>query len=232
MSSNGLRLKPVNQNNVLKDKVYESLKSAITSMDIYSGATDTKLDERRLAAELGVSRTPIREALTLLEKEGLVKMIPRRGAFVVRKTKQEILQIICVWGALESLAARLATVHASDKEIGKLRKTFVNLDDPKKALAEIDEYSDENISFHQAILRLSKCDLLEEIAKGLFVHMRAIRSRSIKGGHGDRLVDSVVDHLHIIEALEKRDAKLAEKTVQEHTNHLSEHVKQHLEWPE
>lgn len=231
MPTNNLRLKPVDQNNVLKDKVYESLKSAITSMDIYSESTDTKLDERRLAGELGVSRTPIREALTLLEKEGLVKMIPRRGAFVVRKTKQEILQIICVWGALESLAARLATEHASDKEIAGLRKAFVNLDNPKKAFAEIDEYSDENIRFHQAIIRLSKCELLGEIAGGLFVHMRAIRSRSIRAGQ-DRLVDSVVDHLHIIEALEKRNSKLAEKYVREHTDHLAEHVKQHLNWVE
>lgn len=228
MPTKELRLKPIDSNNVLKSKVYDQLKSAITSMDIYSADTDTKLDERRLADELGVSRTPIREALMLLEKEGLIRMIPRRGAFVVRKTKKEILEMICVWGALESLAARLATKNASDKEIAGLRESFVNLDDPSSALAAIDEYSEKNIRFHQSIIRLSKCQLLQEIADGLFVHMRAIRARSVKErGH---LSNSVVDHVHIIEALEKRDSQLAEKYVREHTNHLSEHVNKYVTW--
>ncbi len=228
MPTKELRLKPIDSNNVLKSKVYDQLKSAITSMDIYSVDTDTKLDERRLADELGVSRTPIREALMLLEKEGLIRMIPRRGAFVVRKTKKEILEMICVWGALESLAARLATKNASDKEIAALRETFVDVDDPSTALAEIDEYSEKNIRFHQSIIRLSKCELLQEIADGLFVHMRAIRARSVK--ERGQLSNSVVDHVHIIEALEKRDSKLAEQCVREHTNHLSEHVNKYVTW--
>ncbi|PUB76170.1 MAG: GntR family transcriptional regulator [gamma proteobacterium symbiont of Ctena orbiculata] len=230
MPTKELRLKPIDSNNVLKSKVYDQLKAAITSMDIYAAETDTKLDERRLADELGVSRTPIREALMLLEKEGLIRMIPRRGAFVVRKTKREILEMICVWGALESLAARLATVNASDKEISGLRETFVNLDDANSALAAIDEYSEKNIRFHQSIIRLSKCELLQDIADGLFVHMRAIRSRSVKERR--QLADSVVEHVHIIEALEKRDAVLAEKLVREHTDHLSTHVKKYVTWVE
>lgn len=230
MPVNDMHLKPVDTNMALKGKVYESLKSAITAMDIYADDVDRKLDERHLAEELGVSRTPVREALTLLEKDGLVQMIPRRGAFVVRKTKQEILELICVWGALESLAASLASTQASDAEIADLRETFVSLDDSKGAVAEIDEYSGDNIRFHQAIIRLSKCDLLSEIAEGLFVHMRAIRSRSIKAQ--DREADPVVDHLYLIEALEKRDAGLAEKLVREHTNHLSEHVKKYVNWVE
>ena len=228
MPPKSMNLKPVDASFILKDKVYDALKSAIMSMDIYSDETETKLDERRLAEDLGVSRTPIREALTLLEKEGLVRMIPRRGAFVVRKTKREILEMICVWGALESLAARLASVRASDKEIAGLRKVFVNLKDPDQAMAAIDEYSEKNIRFHQSIIGLSKCELLSEISEGLFVHMRAIRARSIKGR--GRVSESVVDHLQIIEALERRDAELAEKLVREHTNHLSEHIKQHVDW--
>ena len=101
---------------------------------------------------------------------------------------------------------------------------FVNLDDTKRALAAIDEYSDENIRFHQAIIRLGKCELLSDIADGLFIHMHAIRARSLRGH--DRVAGSVVDHLHIIEAMEQRDAELAEKLVREHTDHLAEHVKE------
>jgi DNA-binding GntR family transcriptional regulator len=224
MVARKLRLKPVNANVVLKDKVYEALRSAIVSMDFYAENANAKLDERRLAEELGVSRTPIREALSRLEQEGLVRMESRRGTFVIRKTKQEILQVICVWGALESLASRLGCEHASDEEIESLRKVFVNLDDTERALAAIDEYSDENIRFHQAIIRLGKCELLSDIAEGLFIHMHAIRARSLKGH--DRVAGSVVDHLNIIEAMEQRDAELAEKLVREHTDHLAEHVKE------
>jgi DNA-binding GntR family transcriptional regulator len=224
MVARKLRLKPVNANVVLKDKVYEALRSAIISMDFYAENANTKLDERRLAEELGVSRTPIREALSRLEQEGLVRIESRRGAFVIRKTKQEILQVICVWGALESLASRLGCEHATDDEIAGLRKMFVNLDDTERALADIDEYSDENIRFHQAIIRLGRCELLSDIAEGLFIHMHAIRARSLRGH--DRVAGSVVDHLHIIEAIEQRDAELAEKLVREHTDHLAEHVKE------
>lgn len=228
MVTRNMRLKPVDAGVVLKDKVYEALRSAIISMDIYSEDTDAKLDERRLAEELGVSRTPIREALSRLEQEGLVRMVPRRGTFVVRKSRREILQIIRVWGALEGLAARLGCVHASDAEIAGLRKVFVNLDDAERAMAAIDEYSDENIRFHQSIIRLGKCELLSEIAESLFIHMQAIRSRSLRGP--DRVAESVVDHLHIIEAMEQRDAQQAETLVREHTDHLVEHVNEFVNW--
>ena len=223
-----IRLKRVDANVVLKEKVYEALKSAIVAMDIYAEDANDKLDERRMAEELGVSRTPIREALSRLEQEGLVRLEPRRGTFVVRKSRQEILEMICVWGALEGLAARLGCVNASDEQIADLRKVFVHLDSPERAIAAIDEYSEENIQFHQSMIRLSKCELLSEITEGLFIHMHAIRARSLRGH--DRVAESVVDHLHIIEAMEKRDAELAEKLVREHTEHLAHHVNEFVNW--
>ena len=223
-----IRLKPVDANVGLKDKVYEALRSAIILVDIYSDDADAKLDERRMAEELGVSRTPIREALSRLEQEGLVRTEPRRGTFVVRKSRQEILEMICVWGALESLAARLGCANASDEQIAGLRKVFVHLGSPERAMAAIDEYSDENIHFHQMMIRLGKCELLSEIADRLFIHMHAIRARSLRGQ--GRVAESVVDHLNIIEAMEQRDAVLAEKLVREHTDHLAQHVKEFVNW--
>lgn len=230
MPKPAIKLRPLNVNTVLKDRVYEALKSAISLMDIYADEDPPKLDERRLAEELGVSRTPIREALSRLEQEGLVRNIPRRGAFVVRKTKREILEMICVWGALEGLAARMATVHASDEEIAGLRRMFATFRDSEGASAHIDEYSEKNINFHQAIIRLSKCELLENIAEGLFIHMRSIRSRTIR--ERQRVTDSIIDHMHIIEALEDRDAELSERYVREHTNELKEHINDYVDWLE
>jgi len=230
MDKHNIKLEPLNVPTVLKDRVYEALKTAISAMDIYADEEAPKLDERRLADELGVSRTPIREALSRLEQEGLVQNVPRRGAFVVRKTKKEILEMICVWGALESLAARLATVHASDEEIANLRNMFATFKDPRGASAHIDEYSEKNIMFHQAIIRLSKCDLLVDIAEGLFVHINSIRSRTIK--ERQRVTGSIIDHMHIIEALEQRDGDLSERYVREHTNALKEHIKKFVDWLE
>ncbi len=113
-----LQLNRVESSTALKDRIYAELKRAITSFDIYNGsASEYRLDERQLSEELGVSRTPIREALVRLENEGFVKNIPRRGAFVARKSKKEILEMLVVWAALESMAARLVTEHASDREI-------------------------------------------------------------------------------------------------------------------
>ena len=113
------------------------------------------MDERQLSEEFGVSRTPVREAITRLEQEGFVKVYPRRGAFVVRKSKKEILEMITVWAALESMAARLITQNASDAEIATLRDMFATFDDDR-VQAEIDEYSEHNIQFHQAILSMSR----------------------------------------------------------------------------
>src|ERR1700676_2388954 len=93
-------------------EAYAALKRAITAIDIYAHPDEVRLDERRLSQDLGVSRTPIREAMTLLEQEGFVRTRPRRGIYVVRKTKREIVEMIQVWGALESLAARLITCTA------------------------------------------------------------------------------------------------------------------------
>ncbi len=228
MSSPILSLRPVDTNNVLKEKVYNALKDAITSMDIYGDDEPPKLDERRLAEELGVSRTPVRESISRLERDGLVITIPRRGAFVVRKTKKEVLEIIYVWAALESMAARIATEVASDKEIAKLRTMFATFDAPDDPRAHIDEYSDTNIKFHQALIDLAKCDLLSQTASGLLVHMRAIRAKTIK--EGDRVEKSVVDHMHIIEALEARDTELAERLAREHTLNLGKHVEQYVDY--
>src|ERR1700674_5265512 len=94
-------------------EAYAALKRAICAMDIYDHPEEIRLDERRLSEGLGVSRTAIREAMTLLEQEGFVRTRPRRGIFVVRKTKREIIEMITVMASLESMAARLAAARAA-----------------------------------------------------------------------------------------------------------------------
>ncbi len=220
-------VQPIEASFSLKDKAYESLKQAITSMNLYAEAVEPRLDERQLAEELGVSRTPLREAIARLEQEGFVRTVARKGVFVVRKSKREILEMITVWAALESMAARLITLDASDGEIASLREMFATFEDDQ-VIAHIDEYSDTNIRFHQALLKMSKCELLNELAENLFIHMRSIRMRTIS--EDDRASRSIIDHMHIIEALERRDTALAERLVREHSLGLAAHVEKNVNY--
>ncbi len=220
-----LDLQPIEEDLSLKSRIYTQLKDAITGMNIYNDNVELRLDERQLSEHLGISRTPLREALARLEHEGLVKIVPRKGVYIVRKSKAEILEMITVWAALESMAARLITKNASDDEIASLRQMFSTFEDDK-VQAHIDEYSDANIRFHQAILKMGRCKLIEEIADSLFMYMRAIRARTIS--EDNRANRSIVDHMHIIEALEARDTQLAEELVRQHTLDLLEHVNKNV----
>ncbi len=220
-------IQPIDTGFSLKARIYDSLKQAITSMNIYAQPGEPRLDERRLAEDLGVSRTPLREAIARLEQEGFVRTVPRKGVFVVRKTKQDILEMITVWAALESMAARLITLHASDQELSSLRRLFATFQD-NQGQANIDEYSEANIRFHQAILRLSHCELLNGMTENLFIHMRSIRMRTIS--EDDRASRSIIDHMNIIEALEQRDTELAERLVRQHTLDLGAHVEKNVHY--
>lgn len=217
-----LKLRPVEANYSLKDHIYPVLKAAIMDMDIYSADANLRLDERQLAEQLQISRTPIREALARLEREGFVEIRPRKGVYVRPKTLPEVLEIVVVWAALESMAARLVTQVASDKEIATLRKLGIKHSTDSKR-AEIEEYSEANILFHQKILELSRCTLLSETADRLLQHMHAVRRRAMH--EKDRVTRSVVDHMAIIEAIENREPELAAMLVRDHTMKLHDHIK-------
>ena len=220
-----LAVTPIDTGFSLKDKIYDALKEAITSMNIYADDAELRLDERRLSEQLSISRTPVREALARLEQEKLVQIIPRRGVYIVRKTKVEILEMLTVWAALESISARLITLNATDDVIASLRCLLTSYSEGQVD-DHIDEYSENNINFHQAILRMSGNQLICDTADNLFIHMRSIRVRTI--GEEDRAQKSIVDHMQIVEAIEARDPDLAERLVREHTLNLAKHVDTHV----
>ncbi|MGE5668229.1 MAG: GntR family transcriptional regulator [Betaproteobacteria bacterium] len=216
-----LELVPLSSAASLRDQAYAAIKQAIMEADIYAHKHELRLDERQLSRSLGVSRTPIREAMTLLEQEGFLRTVPRRGIFIVRKTKKQIIEMIEMWAALESMAARLATTNASDEEIASLRKLFDEFHNSTPG-DHIHEYSDANIAFHQAIIGLSGSELMGRTIENLFIHVRAIRRLTIS--QSDRAARSIVDHMRIIEALERRDTDLAGRLVRQHSLDLAAHV--------
>lgn len=220
-------LTPIDTAPSFKHQAYAALKNAIAAMDIYRSREDIRLDERKLAQDFGISRTPVREAMAQLEREGFVRSVPRRGIYVVRKTKQEVIELITAWAALESMAARLITQQATDEEIAGLRKMFATFLSGE-VHAKLDEYSEVNIEFHQSIIKLSRSKVLADLAENLFTHMRMIRRKTIV--EKDRADRSIRDHMHIIEALEARNTGKAEELVRDHALGLAEHVKQFADY--
>jgi DNA-binding GntR family transcriptional regulator len=218
---------PLDDVSTFKDRAYTALKEVIVSLGVYDRPSEVRLDERRLAQDLGISRTPVREALAQLESEGFVRSVPRRGIYVVRKTKREVIELITAWAALESMAARLITLSATDEEIAALRRMFAVFENGKLH-AKLDEYSEVNIEFHQAIIRMSRNGVLIDLAENLFTHMRMIRRKTI--GEDDRADRSIRDHINIIEALERRDTARAEELVRTHALGLAEHVARHADY--
>ena len=223
------RLEPIDTSFSFKNKAYAALKSVIVGMDVYGSRDEIRLDERSLAEELGISRTPVREAMAQLEREGFVRSVPRRGIYVVRKSRREVIELITAWAALESMAARLITENATDEEIASLRRMFATFENGEVG-AHLDEYSEINIEFHQTIIRLSRNAVLVDLADNLFTHVRMIRRKTI--GEKDRADRSIRDHMHIIEALEARDTTRAEALVRDHALGLADHVAKYADYLE
>jgi DNA-binding GntR family transcriptional regulator len=207
-----------------KSKVYVALKDAIVKMDVYAGPDPVMLDERELSDRLGVSRTPIREAVAMLEQDGFLRTVPRRGILVVRKTKQEIIEMIQAWAALESMAVRLIA-SAAEPDALSLRQIFQEFSEGHAPQDYLNEYSSANISFHQAIIRMSGSRVLSDMTDNLLLHVRGIRQLTIGKDH--RVDQSMKDHEAIINAIEARDADLAERLSREHTLGLAAYVAAH-----
>ena len=218
-----LRIEPLDVGHGLRKQACDAIKRAIMDMNIYGQADDIRLDERQLSEAMGVSRTPIREALSVLEQEGFVRAIPRRGIVVVRKTKREIVEMITVWAAIESMAARIAATSATRPGIaGLIGLMDAFADDPSGHLTE---YSDANMEFHKAIIRLGGVGLMSTLTDTLFIHMRAVRAVTMT--QDNRAQRSVADHRAIIAALQAGDADRAERLVRDHTLGLAAHVERH-----
>jgi DNA-binding GntR family transcriptional regulator len=142
---------------------------------------------------------------------------------VVRKSKREIVEMITVWAAIESMSARLAAGHVTDADLRELRGHVEAFqDDPS---GQIGEYSEANMAFHKAIIRMGGVELMTSLTDTLFIHMRAVRAVTMT--QDNRARRSIIDHRAIIAALAAHDADLAERLVREHTMGLAAHVEQH-----
>jgi DNA-binding GntR family transcriptional regulator len=213
----------------LAEKAYEAIKEGLLQMDLTDPSVENRVDERRLAEQLGVSRTPLREAINRLVIEGFLTVVPRKGVYVVKKSKKEIVEILLVRAALEGLAARLATQYVTDKDIRQMKKIMRPFDSIKKIKGQSLKFSKANIEFHELILKLSRSQVLIDLASNLFDHIQWIRTQA--AGFEERFKVAHHGHLAIIEALAKKDAALAEKKMRRHIEILAQHIEENVQFP-
>jgi DNA-binding GntR family transcriptional regulator len=200
----------------LRDRVYEILKKSIVFQEIPAGE---KIDEEAIAKQLGVSRTPIRETLCRLENEGIVQVIPRRGAFVVRHSKEKITEILMVREVLEGFAARLAVDSVDEKMIEKMKSLFKHFSGPN-VQEQSRDYTQADLEFHNLIIKASRNNLLIGIMNTLNDHIQMLRIQTVT--HEGRMEQSLVEHFRIIQAMEQKDHSSAEYLMREHIQKMRE----------
>lgn len=194
----------------LREIVFETMREAIIRGDLAPGE---RLMEVQLAEEMGVSRTPVREAIRKLELEGFVAMIPRKGAYVADYTIKDITDVFEIRAALESLAAGLACERITEQEIDELQILVVKVgktikDNDLDALVEVDT------EFHDRIYKASRNSRLEQMISNLREQIQRFRATSLASP--GRIKDTLEEHKAIVDAIATRDIALAQRLAAEH----------------
>lgn len=174
---------------------------------------DEELKEKTIGEELGVSRTPVREALRQLELEGLVTIIPNKGAYVVGISQKDIKDIYEIRSRLEGLCARWATANITKEQIDELEENIF-LCDFHVAKGNAEQMVELDNRFHEILYIASGSRELRHVLSDF--HHYAMRVRKITLADKVRAADSNNEHRKIVEALKKQDADLAEKLANQH----------------
>ncbi len=206
------RLVPIKLDNYkpLRDIVFETMRDAILTGKLSPGE---RLMEMQIAEEMGVSRTPVREAIRKLELEGLVVMVPRKGAYVAGISIKDVVDVFEVRAALEGLAASLAAERITDEEIDQLERSIVSISEVSDG-KNIGSVVEKDIGFHDIIYRASRNEKLIQIITNLKEQLQRFRATSLATpGRSKQAVD---EHRQIVEAIAERNAELAEKLARQH----------------
>ena len=205
----------------LREEVYQRLKQYV--IEVAAGAaTEAPLREADLSRILGVSRTPIREALGRLHQEGLVEVVPRRGVRVRPSSLEEYLCWLEIREVIDGLAARLASQRIEPRTIDEMRALFAGysertLEDPENCVA----FLNANATFHRMVIEASQNALLMRLA-GRHDYLGRLHQQATNV-HG-RLSKSIVEHYQLIDALARHDGDTSERLAREHAQSLREAV--------
>ncbi|PAT39773.1 GntR family transcriptional regulator [Vandammella animalimorsus] len=182
----------------------------------------TRIREEDLASKLGVSRTPVREALIRLDSTGLISLRPGKGALLQPVSDKDYLEWLQLREQLEGFAAREAALNASQRDVDGLRALFAPFLKPGAAEAQPEAYAQANVRFHARIIGLADNQLLEKVWESFGHHQTSCRRKTIERLH--RAEDSLREHLAIIQAIEDRNAQQAELLARQHVRHLYQAV--------
>ena len=211
------------QDNSLRGRVFRKLRE-----DILSGVYEDQeeLREITIGEEMGVSRTPVREALRQLELEGLVTIIPNKGAYVTSIKAKDVADIYHVRSMLEGLCARWATEHITDEQIGRLEEILVLSEfHVQRGNGDTAQVSELDGKFHQVLYEASDSRIQEHVLSDFHKYVQMARRLSVK--KKERAEKSIAEHRDILEAIRNKDADLAEKLANQHIMNVMENL--HME---
>jgi DNA-binding GntR family transcriptional regulator len=194
----------------LGEIVYETLREAIIKQILKPGE---RLMEQELAEEMGVSRTPVREALRKLELEGYVVMIPRKGAYVAGLSIKDINNVFEIRGALETLAAGLAASRATQEEIEEMERNLV-MEAALFETSDLPKTIEVDTRFHELIYRASKNNRLQNMLKDLRDQVQRFRTTTL--AVPGRMKFALDEHRRIVEAIAAGNVQEAKLAIREH----------------
>ena len=193
-----------------REAAFEKIKEAIIKGHFKPGE---KLVEQTLAQEMGVSRTPVREAIRRLEAEGFVVSIPRKGVVVSRADKEEIVQLYSIRAELEGLAARWAIENADEDDIRKLDEAISRMEETA-ASGDLNGVVQSNALFHDAIAQASKSRILCTLLKTLQDNIQRFRFQSLH--LPGRPEAALAEHKEIVAAIKEKKTEEADRLLKEH----------------
>lgn len=194
----------------LRELVSDALREAIMNGSLHAGE---RLMEIQLAEELGVSRTPVREAIRKLELEGFVVMIPRKGAYVSDISLKDINDVFEIRTALDALAAGLAAERITEEELERMERLLVEIAEAIEQ-GDIERAVAIDTQFHDVLYKASRNERLVGIIGNLCELFQ--RFRSISMGYPGRLKDTIEEHKRLVEAISQRNIELAQQVAREH----------------
>ncbi len=194
----------------LREVVCETLREAIRGGVLKPGE---RLMEIQLAEELGVSRTPVREAIRKLELEGYVIMMPRRGTYVANLSIRDVNEVFEIRTTLDSLASGLAAERITDEELERLERLLVLIGEYIEQ-NDMDKIVETDMEFHDILYQASRNARLVGIIYNLREQLTRFRSTSMS--YPGRLKETLEEHIRIVEAIAQGNVELAQKAAEDH----------------
>jgi DNA-binding GntR family transcriptional regulator len=202
----------------LRDIALDSIREAIIGGDLKPG---DHLKERDLAAAMGISTTPIKEALRILSHEGLVETLPRKGTYVSEMVDTSIEEVLMLKANLEGLTARLAASKITDKEITELEKQVELMENLSKQ-KDTERLTVENGRFHTLIRTFARNPFINQMLQNVITFDSAFRRRALK--YSIEVEEGFSEHKMVFEAIKGRDPELAEIQMKKHIMRTAENV--------